>query len=53
MVSLFRGWWSVCQGYVVNFTRCIDMDNLHNPLTLQKGDEVTVTALYVTSRHEL
>jgi hypothetical protein len=33
-------------GYVVNFTRCIDSDNLHNSIRLNKGDKVTVSALY-------
>jgi hypothetical protein len=34
------------KGYIVNFTRCIDSDNLHNALRVNKGDELTVTALY-------
>merc|ERR1711959_343110 len=34
------------KGYVVNFTRCIDSDNLHNAVRLEKGDKITVTALY-------
>ena len=33
-------------GYVVNFTRCIDQDNLHNTVRLNKGDVVTIHSLY-------
>lgn len=33
-------------GYVVNFTRCIDKDNLHNEVRLNKGDVVTINSLY-------
>jgi hypothetical protein len=33
-------------GYVVNNTRCIDHDNLHNSVVLKKGDELTVTVNY-------
>ena len=35
-------------GYVVNFTRCIDRDNLGNELRLNKGDVVTIHSLCVS-----
>ena len=33
-------------GYVVNFTRCIDQDNLGNQVRLNKGDKITISSLY-------
>lgn len=33
-------------GYVVNFTRCVDEDHLHNGIRLNKGDNLTIWSLY-------
>ena len=34
------------KGYIVNFTRCIDQDHLGNSLRLEKGDVLSIEALY-------
>lgn len=38
-------------GYVVNFTRCIDDDNLGNGLRLEKGDNITLHSLYDVNKN--